>query len=117
MNSLRNISKLLYYQHVKPFSLSVSIIFLDSFDVYVSSDFEEIFLVDLNPFTENNCFGLFQFTELQELAKCPNAEIVFRCIEKNEDTIIGMCERNFLPIDLLNAGTEVNNIDFNNFPQ
>ena len=71
----------------------------------------------MNPLTESNCHGLFKFSELQAYSKARNAEIIFRCIEKNEDTIIGLSERNFLPLDLLNSGSDVNNIDFNNFPQ
>lgn len=77
----------------------------------------DVYLVDLNPLTECNCSGLFKFVELQEYFKDPDAEIIFRCIEKNEDTVIGLCERNFLPVDLLSSGSDINNIDFNNLPQ
>jgi len=60
---------------------------------------------------------LFKYPELEELS-LNDHEIIFKCIEKNEDTIIGMCERNFLPIDLLNAdSSDITNIDFNNFHQ
>ena len=97
--------------------LAINFIFLDSFDVYVGSNLEEVSLVDLNPLTDCNCSGLFNFAELQEIAFCQNCEIIFKCIEKNEDTIIGMCEKNFLPIDLLSSGLDINKIDFKNFLQ
>lgn len=77
----------------------------------------DVYLVDLNPLSESNCSGLFKFVELQEYFKDRDAEIIFRCIEKNEDTVIGLCERNFLPVDLLNSSSDINNIDFNNLPQ
>lgn len=98
------------------FKLKYLIYILDSFDVYISDGLT--FLIDVNPLTEFASTLLFKYIELKELSRHNDQDIVFKCIEKNEDTIIGMCERNFLPVDLLNAGSsDITNIDFNNFPQ
>ena len=76
-----------------------------------------ISLFDINPLLEAASTSLFKYSELENLSCNYDHEIVFKCIEKNEDTIIGMCERNFLPIDLFNVGSsDITNIDFNNFP-
>lgn len=81
----------------------------------MSDDLREIFLVDINPLTESSLTGLIQYHELEESLE-QNSHILFKCIEKNEDCIIGACERNFLPVDLLNSGSDINNLDFNRLP-
>jgi hypothetical protein len=73
--------------------------------------------MDVNPLTELGSTLLFKYSELEDLNRQSEHEIVFKCIERNEDTIIGLCDRNFLPIDLLNAdSSDITKIDFNNFP-
>ena len=76
----------------------------------------DVYLVDLNPLSESNCSGLFKFVELQEYFKDRMLKLFLDAL-KNEDTVIGFCERNFLPVDLLNSSSDINNIDFNNLPQ
>ena len=80
---------------------------------------DEVFLIDINPIIENSASTLlFTYSEIKGLFDSKSQQdIVFKCIKKHEDTVIGMCEKNFLPIDLLNASSDINNIDFNNFPQ
>ena len=88
---------------------------IDSFDVYISEGFRGISLIDINPLTETNSTCLFKFNELKEHSANHHNNVLFRCIEKSEDCIIGAYERNFLPVDLLNAVSGINDIDFNNF--
>lgn len=77
---------------------------------------QEISLVDINPLTELTGSCLFEYSELTQLADTSEFSVKFKFIEKDEDTIIGLCERNFLPVDLLNSGSDITNIDFNNLP-
>lgn len=84
--------------------------------MYISPNFQEIYLIDVNPLTELTSCCLFEFSELNHLVNDACSSILFKFIEKNEDTIIGLCERNFLPVDLLNSGSDITGIDFNNLP-
>lgn len=94
------------------------IVYLDSIDVYLSSDLKNVYLVDVNPLTESASTSLFKYTELEEFSRNQNHIVAFKCIEKDEDAVIGICEKNFLPIDLLNASSsDITNIDFNNLHQ
>jgi hypothetical protein len=86
---------------------------LDAFDVYIDSDMRRISLVDLNPLNLNTNTLLFSHDEIISLSKLFQ-EVQFRCLESNEDTRIALCQRNFLPVDLLHATPDINQIDFNN---
>lgn len=70
-------------------------------------------LVDLNPLNSNTFTLLFSYEEIISLSKATE-EIQLRCLESNEDTRIALCQRNFLPIDLLHANRDINMVDFNN---
>ena len=77
---------------------------------------KNVFIVDINPLFESSSTGLFSYSELIANHKDLNSKILFRCIQNNDDVIIGLCEKNFIPVDLLNyAGSDINNIDFKNF--
>ncbi len=72
-----------------------------------------VFLIDLNPLHSNTNTLLFSFNEISTLSKQAE-EIQFRRLESNENTRIALCQRNFLPVDLLHANPDINQVDFNN---
>lgn len=90
-----------------------SIDFVDTFDVYLSSNLNRCYLVDINPLNQSTSTLLFKYEELWQIAES-SMEVCFKCIESNDDTRIALCERNFLPVDLFNAESDISKIDFNN---
>jgi hypothetical protein len=116
---MASISEILTYHNVITLLIILKFINnLDSVDVYLSGDFQEVYLVDVNPLTESASTCLFKYAELEEYSRNQNHIIAFKSIEKDEDAVIGICEKNFLPIDLLNASSsDITNIDFNNLHQ
>lgn len=88
---------------------------LDCFDIYYSYKSDKVHIIDINPLTSSSSTCLFTFSELMEHAQTYlSTSTLFKCIENNDDTIIKNLDRNFLPIDLLNANLDVSTIDFNN---
>lgn len=97
------------------FSFSVfTYLLLDSFDVYIDKNYSKVYLVDINPLTNSTLTGLYEFSDLMNFSSRNSDKIEFRCIRDNNSTRIGLCEKNFLPVDLLNLRSDVNDIDFNN---